>query len=389
VTSLDPVRVRRAWAARWCLSAPARLETAADGIFALHATDPATLVLSAWARTGVPRVEGSAAALKKALETDRSLVRVLAMRRTLHVVPRRLVPALLAVYRERLAAAARKNAGAILAGAGCRTSLDVLAAKVAEALTGRDATVTELAADVPELAMKFTFAEGKAYGGTSAVGGRVVDAIGILGHVIRARSRGGWKTSQCSWARVDDWLPGLELPDPREGAVTVVRAYLEAFGPATADDLAWWTGLPKAQTKAAITVLGKGVSSVEVAGWPGVRLVLRDRLDDLDAERPDAGVCLLPALDPSIMGHAERTVLDPAHRPLLFDRSGNAGPTVWADGRVIGGWGMPKAGGLRFRLLDGAEREAEVVAAAERLSQALGGERVAPRFPVPIGKELG
>ena len=30
--------------------------------------------------------------------------------------------------------------------------------------------------------------------------------------------------------------------------------------------------------------------------------------------------------------------LAPALRPALFDRSGNVGPTVWWNGRVIGGW---------------------------------------------------
>jgi hypothetical protein len=35
--------------------------------------------------------------------------------------------------------------------------------------------------------------------------------------------------------------------------------------------------------------------------------------------------------------------LDPAHRDhtrpgTLFDRSGNPGPTVWWDGRIVGGW---------------------------------------------------
>jgi hypothetical protein len=262
-----------------------------------------------------------------------------------------------------------------------------VADRVLEALDAGDAVTTELAARVPELAIKVAQNEGKAYGGTVVIGGRVLDAIGATGRTIRARSRGGWKTSTCTWARRERWLPALPpLPSPAEGRATVVRAYLRAFGPATLDDVAWWTGLPKGQVKAA---LGPDVVDVEVRGWPGDRLALRDRLDDLDRQRDAGGVVLLPALDPWLMAWQGRApVMDPAHRALLFDRSGNVGPTVVADGRAIGGWAMPKDGRVVFRLLERPELEPEVRAAAERLRDALGGERISPRFPVPLSQEL-
>ena len=39
------------------------------------------------------------------------------------------------------------------------------------------------------------------------------------------------------------------------------------------------------------------------------------------------------------MGWRDRAFyLDPAHTPFLFDRAGNAGSTVWVDGRIVGCW---------------------------------------------------
>jgi hypothetical protein len=100
---------------------------------------------------------------------------------------------------------------------------------------------------------------------------------------------------------------------------------------------------------------------------------------------------LLPALDPTVLGWRERDwYLDPELVPALFDRTGNNGPTVWWNGRVVGGWAQRADGELVWRLLTdiGAEGEAAVSAEAERLSGWLGEVRVTPRFRSPLEREL-
>ena len=78
------------------------------------------------------------------------------------------------------------------------------------------------------------------------------------------------------------------------------------------------------------------------------------------------------------------------HGPALFDRSGNIGPTVWWDGRIVGGWAQRPGGDIAFRLLEdqGAEAVAAVTAEAERLQAWLGPVRVTPRFRTPLEREL-
>jgi hypothetical protein len=101
-------------------------------------------------------------------------------------------------------------------------------------------------------------------------------------------------------------------------------------------------------------------------------------------------VALLPALDPTTMGWAGRDFYLGRHRPVLFDRNGNAGPTIWCDGRVVGGWAQRRAGEVVLRLLEdvGGEAAAAIEAEAARLTAWLGPTRVNPRFRTPLEREL-
>src|SRR5207237_2307075 len=97
------------------------------------------------------------------------------------------------------------------------------------------------------------------------------------------------------------------------------------------------------------------------------------------ASRPEPSAALLPSLDPSVMGWTGRDWFLGPHARMLFDRSGNAGPTVWWDGRVVGGWAQRPGGEVVYRMLEdvGADARAAVELAASRLGAWLGGGRVA------------
>jgi hypothetical protein len=74
----------------------------------------------------------------------------------------------------------------------------------------------------------------------------------------------------------------------------------------------------------------------------------------------------------------------------LFDPYGNAGPAIWSDGRVVGGWGQRSDGEVVLEFLEdvGTEVRAAAEEQATTLTRWLDGEVVKPSFPTPLQREL-
>jgi hypothetical protein len=361
------------------------VEVARD-LVGLHATDPATVFLAARARMRAPEV----AAVEWALYDDRALVRILGMRRTMFVVPAELMPVVQAACTRAIAVQERRRLLDLVEGAGLADDpagwVEEVGTATVKALEARGgATATEVAQDDPRLREQIVVAAGKPYEARMSIGPRVLMVLAAEGRVVRGRPRGSWVSGQYRWSVIDAWLPGgvPEWSVPAAQA-ELVRRWLAAFGPGTLADLKWWTGLPAGQVKRAVAAAG--VVEVDLEGTTG--LVLADDLEPVAA--PEPWVALLPSLDPTVMGWAGRDFYLGGHRPALFDRNGNAGPTVWWDGRVVGGWAQRRDGEVVVRLLEdpGTEAAAAVQAAAADLAAWLGPVRVTPRFRTPLEREL-
>ncbi|MEV4259321.1 winged helix DNA-binding domain-containing protein, partial [Spirillospora sp. NPDC049652] len=244
------------------------------------------------------------------------------------------------------------------------------------------ATGAQLSAAEPRLRSKIVMARGKSYESTTGITTWVLVTLGCQGRIVRGRPNGTWLSSQYMWSPVETWLPdGVAAMPVDEARAEVVRRYLRTFGPATALDVKWWTGWTAGEVKKALA----GLDTAETDAG----LVLADDLEPVPSPEPWAA--LLPALDATPMGWKERDFyLDPAHVPALFDRNGNIGPSVWWDGRIVGGWGQDADGAVVFRLLEdaGADARAAVEAEAERITTFLAGVRITPRFRTPLEREL-
>ncbi len=107
-------------------------------------------------------------------------------------------------------------------------------------------------------------------------------------------------------------------------------------------------------------------------------------------KRPASWVSLLPALDPTPMGWKERGFFLGDHEAALFDRTGNIGPTLWLDGRIVGGWAQRSHGEIAVRFLERVKPSARsaIKRRAAKLQSWLGDERVVPRFHTPLEREL-
>jgi hypothetical protein len=342
---------------------------------------------------------GDIATVDAALYEDRTLIRALGMRRTVFVMPVELMPIVQAACTDDIAARERRRTVGFLSEAGVAPDvpawLSALEDETVEAL-GKlgEATGAELSREVAGLRTAMLYSEGTGYESRQYVTTRVLTVLGAQGRIVRGRPRGTWASSQFRWA-VAPVAPGPPVPTDRARA-ELVRRYLARFGPVTSTDVTWWTGLAARVVARALA----DVQAVEVTLDGGVGWVLPDDLEPEPHPDPDRGpspepdgeswACLLPALDATPMGWKQRDWVLGEHAPALFDRTGNIGPTIWLDGRIVGGWGQRPDASIAYRLLEDVSTAGRAAVESEvaRTSDLLAGVRVTPRFGTPLQREL-
>ncbi|KAA1425657.1 winged helix DNA-binding domain-containing protein [Nocardioides antri] len=374
--------------------------TATRAMTVLHATEAATVHLALWAR--VPGV--TVADVDAALYDDRALVKQLAMRRTLFVLPRDLLPAAWGSAAARVAVQQRKQLAKRVAEAGlaadpdqwvAAASADVLAAMA----DGVPRTTRQLRDLVPALDGRFSIGgPEKKWGGDFPIGAWVMTLLGAEGRVVRGPNAGHWRLNKPTWVRSDLWLDEVVGPWPEDkGYAELVGRWLATFGPGTEADIVWWLGATKTIVRRALADVGAVEVTLDPSTGPGgpgggTGWVLPDDVEPVGPVEPWAA--LLPTLDPTVMGWKERRFyLDPADTPYLFDTNGNAGTTAWWDGRIVGCWVQDDDAVVHLVLRDdvGAEATAALQAEADQLSAWLDGVRIGTVYASPRmkGARLG
>ncbi|GAA2919087.1 winged helix DNA-binding domain-containing protein [Kitasatospora cinereorecta] len=156
---------------------------------------------------------------------------------------------------------------------------------------------------------------------------------------------------------------------------TLIRRYLEGFGPASVADMAQFALAQRARVRAAVHALADGLDLLE--GPDGTMLY-----DIPGAPRPAGDTPAPPRLmamwDSVLLAYSDRSrVIPPAYRKLVIRVNGDVLPTLLVDGHVAGVW-RPADGGIEataFHPLPGSVWEA-LAAEAEALVAFL-----APRDP--------
>jgi hypothetical protein len=392
---IDVAERRRRLAVRHALAPAHRVDgtppdpaEVARQLVALHSTDPATVYLSVLARIAVA---APATVVDESLYERRELVRMLAMRRTVFVVPAESVAIMQASTTDRIAVDQRAKLVKLLGEGTSVTNPEPWLADVERSvlrlLAEREGTSTaaELSAAEPRLKTTVVLASGKPYQATQAITSRVLLVLAAQGRIVRGRPLGSWLSQQYRWVLAERWLR-----DAADGIGAVAaraelaRQWLAAYGPAPLADLKWWTGWTMADVRRAVA----DVDAVEVDLGGGVGAALPGDLGATDD--PGDWAALLPGLDPTVMGWSDRSWFLGPHAKALFDTNGNAGPTVWLNGRIVGGWAQRADGAIAIRLLEevGGDAKALIDAESERVQTWLAGVRVIPRFRTPTEREL-
>ena len=299
---------------------------AARSVVALHSSDPATVFLSVWARTGGFEVED----LEEELYERRSLVRMLAMRRTLWVVPRELMAVVDAACTRTVASRERRRLEGFVAASGASDDPSAWLGEVGDAalraIEARgEAFTSELSREDPLLATKVKLGIGTRWESDVSVGSRILPLLAADGKLVRGRPRTGWTNGQYRWTAAAEWL-GEEPGEPDQGTAQaeLLHRWLAAFGPATETDIRWWMGWTAREARAALAAVPHAVVELD----DGTGYVLEDDVEAPGAVAP--WVALLPTLDPTTMGWKERAWYLGAARegPLRLERQRRADSLV-------------------------------------------------------------
>jgi hypothetical protein len=345
---------------------------AARAVVALHSTVAGSVHLAVAAR-----VDGvSVADVDRALYEERSLVKQLAMRRTLFAFPRDLIPAALGSASARVATAISSRISRTIVANGLATDgeawLEEACTAVEEAVArGGSLSNAEIRDKVEMVRGQVDVGTGK-WGQPVQVSPWICALLGLRGRLTRGSAVGSWSNPRPRWQLMEDWLGEPVAPlEGRAGYALLVERWLDRFGPGTVDDIVWWLGATKSIVRAALA----DVAAVEVdLDDDQVGYVLPG--DEADEAEAEPWAALLPVLDATTMGWKSRGFyLDPHDVAYLFDTNGNAGTTAWWNGRIVGYWLQDSDGTVRAVTLRdcGEAADRALAAEAERLTSWLDG----------------
>ncbi|HYO44123.1 MAG TPA: crosslink repair DNA glycosylase YcaQ family protein, partial [Candidatus Limnocylindrales bacterium] len=244
---------------------------AAVGVYAVNPSGPLSILA---------RAPMATAASVLALERDGLVVRGRAMRSSAFVLPADVAPLVWAATAQPLARFGWMLKAAGVSPGGFEAARSALVAAAAEPRTARELRGAacldgvDVSRFVSYLALRGDLTVLGALSVTSNVSRYVAREPGPTGAAVPASAR--------DRAPAQAWLAG---------------AYLRSFGPARAEDLAWWAGITRADATAALAAH----ETVEVE--PGLLLHARD-LPEYEATPPLPGALVLaPKWDALTMGY--------------------------------------------------------------------------------------
>lgn len=279
-----------------------------------------------WLRSGI-----GGADVRGALWKQRTLVKTWAMRGTLHWLPADELPTWIAALRDkerniRRSAAWERYHG--LSAAQLHEVTDVVGAVV-----GREPVTREELAD----AIADRTGDSALAGAVRAsFGGSVLKTAAAEGLLCFGPDRGRNVTFVAPGA----WVRGRWREPPADEAKRfVVERFFAAHGPATADDLARWWGVPAAEGKRLVASADDALAEVELDGQRC--RVPAGELDELLAAEPLRDhVRLLPAFDAYVLAprsHRRAAWPDGAH-DRISRAAGWISASVVLDGHVVAVW---------------------------------------------------
>jgi hypothetical protein len=310
----------------------------ADGLVPLvrrlcgvHAQLGSSAEAAIWLRTG-----GAVgpADVRRALATDRTLVKTWALRGTLHLLPAADLPMWAAALGTR--GFPRPKSWYDYHGV-TPEDMAALEATVPAVLTGTPMTRDELATAVAERAGRPHLSERLRSGW-----GAVLKPMAARGQLAFGPPDGRSVTFVAPAAWLGDWVP----VEPERAVADLVRAILDCYGPFGLDELTRWTALDRSVLRAAVAALGDELVELDTEGHCG--WITARAAEAVRAAEPSRLVRLLPGFDPYVIGalrQLDRLVPAPERKTAVSRTSGWISPVLLDGGRIAGTWTQESTSG--------------------------------------------
>jgi hypothetical protein len=286
----------------------------------LHATSSTTTYLSLFIRAKKFKRRG----LDQELYEKRNLGKIRYVRATIYILPKEMVPMAFSAVKSLIEPMAEKYSQYY---GITKKDYKKISKQILENIEGKSLAAKEVR---------------HALGSDMKIS-HVLNLMCDSGLLIRGRPKYGWKSTQHTYHRMDEYFPGLdvfETPEP-EAKKSLVELYIKSFGPVTLTDMAWWTRFTKTEIKGILEDLEDKLVEVGVSYNDEPHFIIKSQEKSLKSIRMGKKpiVILLPILDPYIMGYKDRErYLDMDYYDYVFDRSGNGASTIMVDGKIIGIW---------------------------------------------------
>ena len=286
----------------------------------LHATSSTTPYLSLYARCS----KFKKGTLDRELYESRSLGRIRCVRKTIYIHTKDMIPVVWRATANKVTKASKRYME--FQGVTDEIYKDV-SKEILMMLSDQEMTASEIKQAV----------------NTEADISSILYYLCDQGLLLRGKPAKGWKDRNYKYCLFSKCFPdvNLERLSESEAITSLVGQYYTSFGPATENDVVWWTGLSKTEVRYALTNLQEKLLEVPIQGGQTSFIILKsDETLIRDMEPPDKPtINLLPTLDPYLMGYKERErYLAEEDSDLVFDRSGNVTSVILVDGKVVGVW---------------------------------------------------
>ena len=139
---------------------------------------------------------------------------------------------------------------------------------------------------------------------------------------------------EATWALLSERVPTIYSLTPDEALKQLALKYFRSHSPASLEDFVWWSGLPKAQCRKALTLIANEIEETKV----------EEETMYLYHNTPDCSdyagmVLLLPPYDEYLIGYKSRWVaLEKKHTAKAHNNFGIFKPIILHEGRVVGNW---------------------------------------------------